>query len=66
MRSDGLLSFDKCLGALAQELKTPACKGHNLALAVLVVFVVRLDVAFGNFRDHIDDFVRLAYELHQS
>lgn len=65
MRSNSFLSFDESLGALAQQLKTSACKGNDFAFAVLVVFVVGFDIAFGNVGDHINYLVGFANVLHQ-
>jgi hypothetical protein len=66
MKHVAALPFDEGLRALAQKLKTSAGECHNFALTILVVFVVRLDVAVRDLGDHLDDLVRFADELDQS
>lgn len=66
MRRFGVLAFDKGLRALAQKLQASAGKSDNFALAIFIVFVVRLDVAVRNLGDHLNDLVRLANAFDQS
>jgi hypothetical protein len=59
-------ALDKSLGVLVQELEALARENDNLALAVFVVLVVRLDVALRNLRDHVDNLFRLRDALGQA
>lgn len=59
MRLVGILALNKSLGVVAQKLKTSAGECDDLALTVLVVFVIRLDVALGYLCDHVNNLVRL-------
>lgn len=60
---EGALTLDKSLGVVAQKLETSAGECNHLALAVFVVFVVRLDIALGYLCDHVNDLVRLGDAL---
>jgi hypothetical protein len=66
MQHSNALSFYQGLGALAQQLEAPASECHNLALAIFVVFVVRLDVAVCDLGDHLNHLGGLANQLNQA
>lgn len=52
-----VLPLDECLGTVAQQLQTSAGQGDDFAFAVLIVLVIRLDVALSDLGDHMDDLV---------